>query len=204
SIPTRERKCLFILIHDDLAAGLFFSLGLLGRHGFVHPLVGRLQIGVVGFRVIALDIGAFPVHQVHVGHSIVVIRTKLERLVQVIDTFLNVGRILLPHHGTNLLVLGGQRLLGLHAELGALFLTGHVGLCPVNYGDRVIRLGVVRIETGRLLVVVLGLGELLHLQVEIGDALNTVDIPGIGCQHLLVLVDRLLAKAVVVWSIDAR
>src|ERR1019366_2080718 len=142
---------LLVLIHHNLAAGLFFSLLFLDGHGFVDPLVGRLQILGAGCRVGALDIGTFPVHQVQVGHGVVVVRTKFERLIQVIDAFLNVGGVLLLQRGANLLVFGWQGLVGLHAKLGAFFLTGYVGLRPIDDRDRVIRLRVVRIQLGRFL-----------------------------------------------------
>src|SRR4029077_15373635 len=144
---------------------LFFCLGFFGGHGLVDPLVGSLQVGGASCRVVALDIGAFPVHQIQIGHGVVVVRTKLKRLVQVIDTFLNVGGIFLSNGGTDLLVLGRQGLIGFHAELGTLFLTRHVGLGPVDDGDRVIRLGVVGINLGSLLVILLGQVEFLHLQI---------------------------------------
>src|SRR5450631_70650 len=199
-----ERKYLLVLIHDNGASGLFFCLGLLGGHGFVDPLVGGLQIGGAGGQVIALDIGSFPVHQVHVGHGVVIIRTKLERLVQIVDTFLNVGGIVLFHLGTDLLVLGRQGVFRLHAELGALFLTRHISLRPVDDCDRIIRLGVVGIGLGSLLIKVLGHGKFLHLQVEIRDALDAVDVLGIDLQHLFVRINRLLGKTIVVGSIGAR
>src|SRR5713226_5555126 len=62
-------KNLLVLIHDNSASRLFFRLGFFGGHGFVDPLVGGLQIGGASCRVVALDIGAFPIHQVQVGHS---------------------------------------------------------------------------------------------------------------------------------------
>src|SRR5437879_9851848 len=197
-------KKLLVLIHDNAASRLFFRLGFLGGHGFVDPLVGGLQIGSAGGRVVALDVGAFPVHQVQVCHGIIVVRTKLDRLVQIIDTFLNVGGISLSNGGTDLLVLGRQGLIGLHAELGTLFLARHVGLRPVDDGNRIIRLGIVGIDLGSLLVILLGHVKLLHLQIEIGDALGSVDGPGIDLQHLLVLLNRLLAIVVVLGSIGAR
>src|SRR5208282_1031907 len=198
------REYLLILIHDDAPAGLFFSLGFLGGHGFVDPLVGGLQIGGAGCRVIALDIGAFPIHQVHIGHGIVVVGTKLERLVQIIDTLLHVGGIFLLEHGTYLLVLRRQGVVGLHAELGTLFLTRDIGLRPIDDGHRVIRLGIVGIDLGSFFVKLFGQVEFFHLQVEVGDALDAIDVPGIDLQHLLVLINRLLAIAVVVGSIGAR
>src|SRR6202795_4398150 len=199
-----ERKNLLVLIHDNTACGLFFHLGFFGGHGLVDPLVGGLQIGGAGRRVVALDIGAFPVHQVQVGHGIVVVRTKLDRLVQIIDTFLNVGGISLSHRGADLLVLGRQRLVGLHAEFGTLFLTRHVGLRPVDDSDRIIRLGVIRIDLGGLLVILLGQVKFLHLQIEIGDTLDAVDVPGIDLQHLLVLLNRLLTIMVVLGGVGTR
>src|ERR1700687_2073809 len=199
-----QAKNLLVLIHDNGACGLFFCLGFFGGHGFVDPLVGGLQIGGASCRIVALDVGAFTVHQVQVGHGIVIVGTKLQRLVQVIDTFLNVGSIFLSYGGTDLLVLGRQGVLGLQAEFCALLLTRYVGLSPVNNRDRVIRLGVIGFDLGSLLVVLLSQVDFLHLQIEIGDALNAVDVPGIDLQHLLVLLNRLLGIAVVVGSIGTR
>src|SRR5277367_1067809 len=202
---SEEENNLLVLIHYNAArAGLLFCFLFLDGHGFVHPLVGSLQIGGPGCRVIALDVGAFPVHQVQVGHGVVVIRAKLESLVQVIDTFLNVGGIFLLHHGTDFFVLGRQSVVWLHAEFGALFLARHIGLRPVDDGNRVIRLGIIGIGLGSFLVVFLGQVEFLLLQVEVGDALYAVDVFGIHLKHLLVLVNRLLGVAVVLRSIGTR
>jgi hypothetical protein len=43
-----------------------------GSYRNVHPLIRRFDIGVVSPCVTALDIGTFPVHQIHVRHSVVV------------------------------------------------------------------------------------------------------------------------------------
>src|SRR5258708_7514654 len=55
-----EQKHLLVLIHNNGTCGLFFRLGFFRGHGLVDPLVGGLQIGGAGCRVVALDIGAFP------------------------------------------------------------------------------------------------------------------------------------------------
>ena len=45
-----------------------------------------LQIGLAGVRIVALVLGALAVQQVQIGHGVVVIGTKLQRLLQVLNT----------------------------------------------------------------------------------------------------------------------
>ena len=124
--------------------------------------------------------------------------------VQVVDPFLNVGGIFLLYQGADFLVLRGQGVIGLHSELGALFLTRQIGLRPVDDGDRIIRLGIVGIGLGGLLVIVLGQVEFLHLQIKVSDALDAVDVLGLDLQDLLVLVNRLLGIVVVLRRVSSR
>src|SRR6266496_399689 len=93
---TRGRECSSLRVScRRLGTAIsFLGLGLLGRHGLVDPLIGGFQIGGAGCRISALDIGTFSVHQVHIGHGVVIIGTELERLAQVIDPVLNVCGIL--------------------------------------------------------------------------------------------------------------
>ena len=94
----------------------------------------------------------------------------------------------------------------LHAQLGAGFLVGLVGLHPVDDGERVVGLRIVGIELSDLLVILLGLIELLLLEVQRGDALQAVDLLLLGrmlVQHLLEDIDGLLGVAIVVGRIGA-
>src|SRR5215831_4130245 len=144
-------RSLFLLIHDDaLSTGLLFGLGLLGGHGLVDPLVGLLQIVLTGRGIVALQVSPLAVHQIHVGHSVVVVGTNRQGFGQVVDAILDVGRVLVAQHGANFLVL--QRLFRLQAQLGAFFHAGLVGLSPIDDPHRVVRLGIVGIGFERLAV----------------------------------------------------
>src|SRR5208283_4182198 len=200
----RSLLLLFLVHHNAAGAGLLFGLGLFRGHGLVDPLVGCLQVGGMRFLVVALNIGALAVHQVHVGHGVVIVGTKLQGLVQIVDAFLHVRRIFLPHLGTNLFVLGREGIVGFHPKFGARFLARLVGLRPVDHGHRIVRLRVVGVGIRRLLVEVLGHVKLFHLQIQVRDALDAVDVLGIHLQHLFVLVNRLLSVFVVVGSIGPR
>jgi hypothetical protein len=70
-------------------------------------------------------------------------------------------------------------------------------------GHRIVRFRIIGVEGDGLAVVSLGILEFLHLQVEVGDALDAVDVLGIALQHRLVLVNRVLSHAIVVLRIDA-
>ena len=104
--------------------------------------------------------------------------------------------------GADLLVLEG--LLRLEAELGAGFHARLVDLRPVDDADRVVRLGIVRIEFGGLAIVLLGLIELLHVQVQITDSFDASDVFRVLFEDRLVGVDRLLGHAVVIFGVGAR
>src|SRR5581483_7511708 len=80
------------LVHGDaatLALSGLLCFCLLHAEGFVHPVIGSFQIFGSSRGVIAFDVGPLAVHQVHVRHGVVVIRTKLDGLIQAVDSFLN-------------------------------------------------------------------------------------------------------------------
>src|SRR5580765_4159901 len=81
-------------VHGD-TAGLvlsrLFSFCLLDAQGFVDPMISGFQILRTGSFIVALHIGAFTVHEVHVRHCVVIVWTKLNRLVQAVDAFLDRG-----------------------------------------------------------------------------------------------------------------
>jgi len=91
------RTGLLGLIHRDpatLALGSFLRLGLLHPQSFVDPVVRGLEVLGSGSSIIALDIGPLTIHQVHVCHRIVIIRTKLNGLIQAVNALLDKGRVL--------------------------------------------------------------------------------------------------------------
>jgi hypothetical protein len=78
------------LIHGNaLLPRLFLGFGFLGAQSLVHPVVGGFQIFLAGTRIVAFDIGLFAIHQVQVGHGVVVIGTKLDCLIQAVDALLD-------------------------------------------------------------------------------------------------------------------
>ena len=126
----------------------------------------------------------------------------MKRLVQIVDAFLNIAGVLFLERRAHLLIF--QRLFRLQAQLGALFHARLIGLRPVDDRHRVIRLGIVGVEFRGFAVKLLRLIKLLHLQVEIRNALHTVYVLGIALQHFLVLFDRALRHLVVIRSVGAR
>src|SRR5271157_1978774 len=191
-----------LLLRHDTAGPSFFSLGLLGGHGLVHPVVGVLEISLAGIGIVALQVGFFAVQQVQVGHRVVVIRTQLQCLLQPLDSILHSRLVLildgLDERGAVFLVL---KVVGrLQAKLGALVHTTLVGLGPINHRDGVVGFRIVGIQIGDLLVVLLGQIELLHVEVQRSNTFQAVDLllgGGMQVQNLLEYIDGLLRKAIV-------
>src|SRR6185437_7095521 len=202
--PEEGGKALLILagrLFHEAARALrrLSSLGFLGGHGLIHPLVSRLQVGYLLIGGVTFGVCLFAIKQVHVGHGIVVVRTQLQRLVEHVNTILDVGPIEILQVLADLLVL--QAVIRLQPQFGALFHARLVALGPVNHTDRIVGFRVVGIYRRGLAVKLLGEIEFLHLQVEISDSLDAVDLllaAGITAQHLLVLVNGLLRIAVVI------
>ena len=84
------------LIHGDaLGSGLFFSFGLFCGHGLIDPLIGRFQIRCPGCGIVAFNVRLLPIHQIHVGHGVVIVGSQLERFVESIEALLDNGHVLL-------------------------------------------------------------------------------------------------------------
>src|SRR5580692_5781195 len=130
------RLILLRLIHGNtLRARLFFGLGLLGAQGLVDPVVGSFQIFLTGGKVVAFYVGLFAVHQVEIGHGVVVVGTELDCLIEAVDAFRDQGSVLDLQVGANfflVFVLGVEVLVGLHAKFGALFHTRLVAGSPID------------------------------------------------------------------------
>jgi hypothetical protein len=76
------RLILLRLIHGDaLRPGLLLGFGFLGEQSLVNPMVGGFQIFLTGSEIVAFHIGLFPIHEIQVGHGVVVVGAKLNRLV---------------------------------------------------------------------------------------------------------------------------
>src|SRR5207249_10747493 len=98
-------------------------------------------------------------------------------------------------------VFGIQVLLRLQAHFGAFFHAGLVACGPVDDAHRVIGLGIVGVHIRRHAIVLLGVVELLHVQVQVGDALRAIHLllaRRLVVQYLLILIDGLLRVAIVV------
>src|SRR5207245_4543777 len=84
------------------------------------------------------------------------------------------------------------------------FHAGLIGLGPVDYSDRIIRLRIVGIQFRSLAVVLLGLFKLLHLQIQIRDSLDAVYllfVTGMAVQNLLILLDSSFSVAIIFRSV---
>ena len=102
----------------------------------------------------------------------------------------------------NLLVF--ERLFRLQSQVRTRFHAGLIGLGPVDYSDRIIRLRIVGIQFRSLAVVLLGLFKLLHLQIQIRDSLNAVYllfVTGMAVQNLLILLDSSFSVAIIFRSV---
>jgi len=95
------------LIESDArrALLLFSGLGFFDFHGLVHPLVGGFNVSRSLFRHIAFAVRFFAIQQVDIRHGIVVVRTKLQRLVQIVETILNNRSVLLTQLSADFFVL---------------------------------------------------------------------------------------------------
>src|SRR5260370_5236676 len=174
-------------------------------------MVGSLEIFLAGIQVVAFDIGPFTVHQVQVGHGVVVVGPKLDRFVKIFDAFLDRGSVLDFQFGADLfliLVLGAQVLIRLHAELGTLFHARLVADGPVDDADRVVGIGIIRIEVRDHVVVFLGLLEFFLVVIKGCNALGCIYllIPGriFHLEDVFVLLNGLFGHFVVVGSVSAR
>ena len=124
--------------------------------------------------------------------------------VQIIDPVLNCVPALRFQAGANFLVL--QWFVRLKTKLGTLFHAWLVRLGPIDDANRVVDLGVIWIDVRRHMVVLFGILELLHLQIQIGDALNAVDLlflPWVPLNDVLIFFNGLLGHFVIVRSIGA-
>src|SRR6202140_3977354 len=143
---------LFRLVHGDSTLGVLcrlFGFGFFHSQGFVNPMVGGLQIFRAAGKIVAFNVALFAVHEVQVSHRIVIVGTELDGLVEAVDALLDGGCVLCLQLFADLLlvfVLGIQILFRLHAQCGAFFHAGLVGGGPVDDADRIIGLGIVRVQ----------------------------------------------------------
>src|SRR5580693_1472961 len=199
------------LVHRDaLLTGLLLGFGFLGDQGLVNPVIGSLQIFLAGIQVVAFHISLFPVHQVQVGHGIVVIGTELDCFVQTVNALLDRGHVLHFQFVAGfflIFILGIQVLVRLQAQLGAFFHARLVASRPVDDAYRVVGFRIVGIDIGGHAVELLGVVELFHVQVQVGYPLGGVYFlvaRRIHGEDVLVLLNGLLCHFVVVWRVGAR
>src|SRR5258707_215357 len=105
---------------------------------------------------------------------------------------------------TELLVLFALQFI-FHSKAGIGFQLRRVsvGRGPVNEADRVVELGVIRIDRTGLFVVFPGIVELLHVHVKVGDSFHAIDAFRVFLKHSLILFNRLLGHAVVFRRVHA-
>src|SRR5205085_6995121 len=106
---------LSLLFHHDAARlVLLFRFGALGGHGFFHPLIGGLEVHLPLHIVAAFNFGLLAVHQIHVGHGVVVILAQLQSFIEFLDAVAYHVLVL----GAQLVAYLGilQRLIGLEAD----------------------------------------------------------------------------------------
>src|SRR5271166_353206 len=172
-------------------------------------MVGRFQVFLAGGEIVAFHVGLLAVHQVQVSHGVVVVGAKLDGLVQAVDALLDRGSVLFLQLGANFLlifVLGIQALVRLHSELRALFHSRLIAGGPVDHAHRVVGLGIVGVDIGGHAVILLGLIELLHVQIKVCDALGGIHLliaGGVHVEDALILLDGLFRHFIVVRSIGA-
>ena len=154
------------------------------------------------FRHIAFAVRLLAIQQVDVCHRIIIVRTQLQRFIQIVEAILDNIPILLTQLDTNFLVL--QRLIWPKAQLIARLCTRLVRLRPANYADGVVSLRIIGIKFDSLTVIFLGFIELLHLQIKDCYPLNAVNVIRLLIEHSVVLLDRQICVPQIVRRIHAR
>src|SRR5258708_21895597 len=151
--------------------------------------------------IVALHVGFLAIHQFEVWHGVVVVGTKIKRLLEIVDALLHdrhVRRLQLAANFHLVFGFGIQMFFRLKSQRCALLHARCVGGGPVDDADGVIGIGIVGIEVRNHVIELLGLIELLHVEVQRRDPLGAADLlfsAGIHVEHLLVLIDGLFGVA---------
>src|SRR5208283_3365692 len=119
---------------------------------------------------------------------------------------LNIGGVLLLEFCAGcllILILGIELFIRLQPQLGACLHSWLISLGPVDHANRIIGFGIIGVDLKGFTIVRFGVFKLLHLQIDVGDSLDTVDALGVALQHCLILIDSLLSQAVIVFGINS-
>src|SRR5579885_3148185 len=163
---------------------LLLFVGLARTHSFITPLSGLIDVFLAGLIIAAFQRGLLTIHQVHVGHGVVVGGTNIKRLLQILHTLSHNRRILFGKLFASVLRHFGIAVAGvLHADIGQRLDSVFVSHTPVNHADGVGRFRVLWIHGKHLLLPLLGFVELVDLEIESGDTLETADVLGIFFKH---------------------
>src|SRR5207248_9482425 len=163
------------LVEDASAWSLLlFSLGFLGFHRLLHPVVGGGKVLLTSIRIATFQIRLFAEQQVQVRHRIVVILAQLKSFVEIFDAFLYLLLILSLKVRAQLLVL--DRLIGLDAGCGLAVHAALVSFRPVDYSNRVVRFRIARVSFDDLSVIVLRLIKVLELVFRLRGSAGHIEV----------------------------
>src|SRR5215467_14185202 len=91
---TRRMCLLRIGCRRSHAVFSLLSLHFLCRHRLINPLVCCPQVMSALGGIVTLKIGLLSIHQIYVGHRIVVVRAKFDGLAQALDSFFHRRHVL--------------------------------------------------------------------------------------------------------------
>src|SRR6202789_922211 len=154
-------------MRGDLFLGDF--IGLACAHGLLHPVIGQREVGLACRIVAALQVSLGAIVQLQILHRIVVGGIDADCLLQILHRFIHligIGRDDLLAYSLGLLHIPFCVILKPRgSENGDVLL---VGLRPVDYADRVVGLGVPRIDRNDLHLVGLSLVILVDVATDRG------------------------------------
>src|SRR5580658_2626474 len=120
-----------------------FRFKFLDPQRLVDPVICGTDVFCAGRQVVAFDVGFFAVHQVQVGHGVVVVGAKLNGLVEAVHAFLDHRHILGFQFAADLILLRiswVKKLFRPHAEHGAGLHARLVALGPIDHADGIVGL----------------------------------------------------------------
>src|ERR1035437_4617836 len=174
------------------SVGRLFGLGFLGGQGFINPLIGSFQVSLAGVGWVALIFGALAVQQIHVGHGIVIVGLKLKRLLQQLNSVLDVMLTLRPQRNTGGRVTDHLAVRQVHVV--AHFDARRVGQGPVDNAHGKIIVRVVGVELDGLHVVLASVIPALQVEAQGSDrdrASVALLVGWVILENVLELADRL-------------
>src|SRR5216110_2829970 len=175
--------------------GRLFGRRLSECKRLVKELAGLLQVRLASAGV-GFEISLLSIHQVHVAHGVGIVWFEIELLQKRFQALVYQRADLLREFLARLRREGWQLALSVrHIQLQFLALCGVVPVSqsPVNGADPKVRLSVIGISLEAPPLVLLGLVEVMHLVVGLGDRGQRRVVVRVLFQHLLKGFDGLLA-----------